>query len=63
MVYTPLDDLPPFDKAPVLPDELFIPDIWGPLPYLRRKRAEWRARRERRRLRRFDRRRIETRRH
>jgi hypothetical protein len=29
MVRSPLEDIPPFDKAVPLPDSLFIPDIWG----------------------------------
>jgi hypothetical protein len=48
---TRLREIPPYDKAPILPDSAAIPYIWGPLPYLRRKRANWRMRREQRRLR------------
>ena len=57
---SPLEDHPLFRNAYHFTDEeyeqLFIPDIWGPLPYLRRKRANTRARLERRRLRRAERR-------
>jgi hypothetical protein len=60
-----LEDHPRFRNAHRFTDEeyeqLFIPDIWGPLPYLRRKRANLRARRELRRTRRAERRRAANR--
>lgn len=57
MVRSPLEDIPPFDQPLAIPELEPIPYIWGPLPYLRRKRANVRARLERRRLRRIERRR------
>jgi hypothetical protein len=48
MVRSPLQDIPPFDKAMPLPDSLFIPDEWG----FGAVAAMWRDWREKRRKRR-----------
>jgi hypothetical protein len=51
MYRSPLRDIPPFDKAPVFPQSIFIPDEWG-FGSVAAVWRDWRRRRRERRLRR-----------